>query len=71
MCQIAKDGKALPKSMMTGADSPAFSIGKIPVLVSLRKTATAFYHVTFSKTFFIEEGLNRSQENLTCCQQRL
>lgn len=24
MCQIAKDGKALPKSMMTGADSPAF-----------------------------------------------
>lgn len=69
MCQIAKDGKALPKSMMT-ADSPAFSIGKISVLVSLRKTATAFYHVTFSKTFFIE-GLNRSQQNLTCCQQRL
>lgn len=51
MCQIAKDGKALPKSM-TGADSPAFSVGKISVLVSLRKTGTAFYHVTFSKTFF-------------------
>lgn len=51
MCQTAEDGKALPKSM-TEADSPAFSVGKISVLVSLRKTATAFYHVTFSKTFF-------------------
>lgn len=37
---------------MTGADSPAFSVGKISVLVNLRKTATAFYLVTFSKTFF-------------------
>lgn len=51
MCQIAEDGKALPKSM-TGADSPAFSVGKISVLVSLRKTATAFLSCNFFKDIF-------------------
>lgn len=49
-------GRALPKGM-TGADSPAFSIGKRTVLASLRKTAIAFYHITLRELFSKVQGL--------------
>lgn len=49
-------GRALPKGM-TGADSPAFSIGKRTFLASLKKTAIAFYHTTLREPFSKAQGV--------------